>query len=655
MQTSRTRITRIQQIKGSRRVLLVLVACAFLGGVLGQMPGINTFIRNLTVSAQGKDQSCVSSRTIQLARAVLEQAITNDKLLSTPQSAKARLGAQEEYHRMVRPCMARLKTRLQELNSFGELNQTGQERTEVLALRKSLQSLKVEEQGKTSAKAATADLNMPDGAVLAGRAALVTNSAMISGSNVGAPEWHRPFADGSCCSGLGPVRYNVVPLKVDTSGSYDFSSVADGGWDNYALLYQNSFDPLNQSANFIAGDDDGNGGIGTTDFTVNLMAGTCYIMVMTAFENGDEGSWTLTVTGPGVINLGSCGPSINPASLPDGSVGTAYNQALSVSGGTGMSTFSLNSGALPTGLALSSTGVISGTPNTAGAATFEVKAVDEALEEAFKIYTINIGCPGAISLVTTSLPNGAVGVAYNQNIVSMPAGTFAVTTNILPPGLSLNSATGALTGTPTAPGTYAFVITASLNGCPATAARSYSIVVSGSCPTISVNPTSLPVGTQGTMYSQTISATGGVAPYTFSLASGALPGGLTLHAASGLLSGTPAATGTFVFTVRATGQGGCSGQRVYVLTINCGTVTIDTTLPNPVKGVAYSQTLAASPLGTYTFNVLIGSLPPGLTLSSAGVLSGVTNVNGTHTFTVRARTASGCQGTRTYTLTVVNP
>lgn len=132
-------------------------------------------------------------------------------------------------------------------------------------------------------------------------------TSQYSGSTVGAAQWNRPFADGSCCSTLGPVTYVTMPICVDTAGTYSFSSVQDG-WDGYLLLYVSPFDPLNQTVNFVAGDDDGNGGIGTSDFDASMDADVEYTVVTTAFEIGEEGTFTNTISGPGNILIGGCQP-----------------------------------------------------------------------------------------------------------------------------------------------------------------------------------------------------------------------------------------------------------------------------------------------------------------------------------------------------------
>ncbi len=133
-----------------------------------------------------------------------------------------------------------------------------------------------------------------------------TDTVQYSDTIVGGPEWDRPYADFSGISGLGPVRYHEQMFWVDLSGSYDLTSVQT--YDGYLLLYIDSFDPTDQLTNGVAGDDDGAGGIGTSDIIgVALEAGRQYFLITTAFANGDEGTFTNTLTGPGVITLGPLG------------------------------------------------------------------------------------------------------------------------------------------------------------------------------------------------------------------------------------------------------------------------------------------------------------------------------------------------------------
>lgn len=176
---------------------------------------------------------------------------------------------------------------------------------------------------------------------------------------------------------------------------------------------------------------------------------------------------------------------------------------------------------------------------------------------------------GAITVNPATLPNGSVGAAYNQ-VVSGSGGTapytFSISTGALPTGLVLNPATGAITGTPTAVGTFTFTITAvDAIGCPGS--RQYTVNIAGAgCPVITLSPSTLPPGTAGTPYSQLITASGGTT-YTYTIASGALPTGFTLNNASGLISGTTTQLGLFNFAVRATTTGGCFGERPYTLVI----------------------------------------------------------------------------------------
>lgn len=127
-------------------------------------------------------------------------------------------------------------------------------------------------------------------------------------SDPASPTWDRPFADGTCCSTLGPVSYDVYgPFTVDTAGDYDILSVQTG-WDGYLFLYETCFDPLDQETNYVAGDDDGAGGVGTSDIIgVALTTGTEYYIVTTAFSAGDFGDFETTITGPGTFTCGAGG------------------------------------------------------------------------------------------------------------------------------------------------------------------------------------------------------------------------------------------------------------------------------------------------------------------------------------------------------------
>lgn len=182
-------------------------------------------------------------------------------------------------------------------------------------------------------------------------------------------------------------------------------------------------------------------------------------------------------------------------------------------------------------------------------------------------------------------------------------------------------------------------------------------VIDSPCPTISLDPATLPNPVIGVAFNQTVTATGGNAPYTFTVTSGELPNGLTLSSA-GVISGTPTATGTFNFQITATDADGCGGSASYTLVVSCPTITLSPmNLPNGTVGAMYGQTITASGgLGNYSFMPVAGMLPPGLALSSVGMLAGNPTARGTYQFTIRATdTVTNCFGERGYTVVIGCP
>jgi hypothetical protein len=177
---------------------------------------------------------------------------------------------------------------------------------------------------------------------------------------------------------------------------------------------------------------------------------------------------------------------------------------------------------------------------------------------------------------------------------------------------------------------------------------------------IVLTPVSLAGGTVGAGYGGSVSASGGMAPYAYSISAGALPAGLTL-ASTGSLGGTPTAAGTFNLTVTATDANGVSGSRSYILSIGAPVITIaPATLPATTVAAAYNQSIsAAGGTAPYSYALASGALAPGMTLGAGGVLSGSPQGGGTFTFTVAATdssTGAGAPftGMRAYSL-VVNP
>jgi len=124
------------------------------------------------------------------------------------------------------------------------------------------------------------------------------NIVIYSGDTTGAPVWNRPVEMGGL-SGVGTATpYVVNTLTVSANDTCDINSVQPG-WDGYLFVYENSFDPLDQLTNRVAADDDGGGGIGTSDIVgVALNSGTTYFIVTTGFGNGDFGPFDNTVNCP---------------------------------------------------------------------------------------------------------------------------------------------------------------------------------------------------------------------------------------------------------------------------------------------------------------------------------------------------------------------
>lgn len=367
----------------------------------------------------------------------------------------------------------------------------------------------------------------------------------------------------------------------------------------------------------------------------------------------NSGSLSLTIAAPTVSTSPAAG------ALPAATAGAAYSQTFNASGGTAPYSFAVTSGALPAGMTLSAGGQLTGTPTAVGSFNFAVTMTDSSSAGSGGPYTVTAAysltvAPPSITISPSTLANPVIGTAYSASVAASngtPSYSYSVVAGALPAGLSLSGASGVISGTPTAGGSYVFTILAedstAGSGAPYSASQAYAVTVGA--PSIALAPASLPAATVGSSYSGSITASGGTAPYSYALNSGALPAGLTL-AANGTLSGTPTQGGSFSFTVTATdassGAGPYSGSSNYLLTVNAPTVAVaPASLANGTAGVAYSQSLTASG-GTapYSFAVTAGAIPTGLSLAADGTLSGTPTAGGSFNFTVTATDASSGSG-----------
>jgi hypothetical protein len=179
------------------------------------------------------------------------------------------------------------------------------------------------------------------------------------------------------------------------------------------------------------------------------------------------------------------------------------------------------------------------------------------------------------------LPAGNVGQPYEGFIITSnnSGGTFAIVAGSLPPGLSMPASYGAsgtiVAGTPTRQGTFPFTVKGTdQQGQPLQ--QAYSITIGAPPPLTIVLPaagSTLPDGRVGTAYAQSFALSGGVAPYTWSVAAGKLPPGLRLVSTAAPadnnneLAGTPARAGTFVFTMKVTDGADSHATQQFSLTI----------------------------------------------------------------------------------------
>ena len=440
-----------------------------------------------------------------------------------------------------------------------------------------------------------------------------------------------------------PPSITTPSLLVGQVGAaYSQSLAATGGTPPYTWAANNNAPGLTFSASGVLSGTPTNPGIYSLTVQVTDKTGTA---ASTPFQ----------------LTINAAALAITTSSpLAGGRVNIVYSLALAATGGTlPYANWTVSSGTLPPGLTLSATGVLNGTPTTAGSYPFTVQVTDKAGATASTAFQLTIAAAAPAITTASPLPVGNVNTGYSQSLAATggtpPYTNWAISTGTLPSGVTLSSA-GVLSGTPTTAGTYSFTVQVTDNA-GATAFTAFQLTISPIALTITTT-SPLPAGHVNSAYFQALAASGGMLPYAnWATSNSTLPAGLSLNTA-GVLSGTPTKAGAYSFTIQVTDKGGATASTPFQLTIAPPAPTIATASPLPAGKVntAYTLTLGASG-GTppYTnWATSNGALPPGLTLSPAGVLSGTPTTAGTYSFTVQVTDTAGATGSAQFQLTITS-
>jgi large repetitive protein len=367
--------------------------------------------------------------------------------------------------------------------------------------------------------------------------------------------------------------------------------------------------------------------------------------------------------------------------MPQGYVGQPYSKQFNGAGGCGPALpyqYTIIGGALPPGLSLSFSGLISGTPTQGGSYSFWVNLSDQNPPSASwcrpgaaqREFTINVSGTGApspvpppipqppppppVTITSSSVPGGEVDLAYAAAFAAsggVGARTWSLTGGKLPPGLALSN-DGHISGTPTAAGAYDFTIT--VRAGTGSASKSFRITV---IPGITMNASPVvPTAEVRTPYTASVatilSLTGGAPPYRFVPISG-FPFGIGFDPSAGTIFGLPRQPGTLSLTVSIIDSNRATKQVTLQLVVLPRIHIVPIDLHRGHVKRPYRATVAVTGGQDPAWSIAAGTLPPGLRLdATTGVISGVPKRRGVFPFVVSVHDALGAKVAIRYALNI---
>ncbi|WP_202731942.1 putative Ig domain-containing protein, partial [Achromobacter xylosoxidans] len=353
-----------------------------------------------------------------------------------------------------------------------------------------------------------------------------------------------------------------------------------------------------------------------------------------------------------------------PQKMREGQVGQPYGSLLVNAQGLSSGPFTYEIRGLPTGL-VARDNVISGVPAAAGSFNVAIKVTDANNYTATIRKTITVKSQPTITVDYrggSSVPDARYGESYSAQFDAgggTPQYVYSVANGVLPDGLSLDSATGKITGVAEKAGEFRFdMVATDKDGY----SGKRSTLINVPQPEIVINPTDLPAGKVGLTYEATqLVAEGGLAPYTYKKsAHTSPPPGLAVNATTGVLSGKPTTAGTYSFWLGATdkhGYGGVEsgtyGWRYYTVTIEeAPTISVDVAnLADGKQNLDYGTHTVTASGGAAPYTYAIEGLPAGLK-ADGNTVSGTPTVAGSFPITINVKDQDGYEKPFTKTLEI---
>jgi hypothetical protein len=362
------------------------------------------------------------------------------------------------------------------------------------------------------------------------------------------------------------------------------------------------------------------------------------LMVLSACTGeGDDGDDLVTL------------PRIDTESLPDVRLGATYAGKIAASLGTPPYVFSIESGALPTGIELEPDGAVAGIAAQPGRASFTAAVTDAKQMKATKALTLYV-IPDPLEIVTTVIPSGKEGDAYDQALVArggVTPYTWTLDGGTLPMGLEIVTS-GRVMGTPSEYGDFDFTV-------KVTDAEGTARLQMLHLFLVSLNPvietSTVPKAREGEPYSTTLEAEGGVPPYAWTLSAGSLPVGIQL-ANDGSLSGVPAESGDFTFSARVADSRQNEDEVALDLRVIAPLQITTPAIPQVLIGRTIDFSMAATGGEPPYVWSITGTLPVGVTFEPSGRISGSSNDVGLYSVTIRVTDSEGFRDSGLFDLRV---